>query len=166
MVQVQIKILIGEKVETTQGDVKQTENLVQKDLLQRNKDKGNKARSAQDERMIAQGKMDYIIKETELRQRDKAIKSHSQMPQKAGLYWAKVPQQMGVACPESNKIAIVKIVGDSPMLRIEWMLSHVKSQDDDGGVHTNLKIKPNVDPAKVEWGAEIHVPDDNLDKIV
>jgi len=86
----------------------------------------------------------------------------NKMPQKAGLYWAKVPQKRSVSYPESDKVAIVKIVGDSPMLRIEWMLSHVKSQDDDGGVHTNLKIKPNVDPAKVEWGSRIYVPDDNL----
>ena len=51
------------------------------------------------------------------------------------------------------------------MLYIEWVLSYVKLPDDDDNIPTNLKIHNNVDPSKVEWGAEIHVPDDNLDKI-
>ena len=89
----------------------------------------------------------------------------NKMPQKAGLYWAKVPQKRSVSYPESDKIAIVKIVGDAPMLYIEWVLSYVKLPDDDDNIPTNLKIHNNVDPSKVEWGAEIHVPDDNLDKI-
>jgi len=90
----------------------------------------------------------------------------NKMPQKAGLYWAKVPQKRSVSYPESDKIAIVKIVGAPPMLYIEWVLSYVKLPDDDDNIPTNLKIHNNVDPSKVEWGAEIHVPDDNLDKII
>ena len=58
---VQIKILTGGKVETTQGDEKQAEKLVQKDLLQRNKDKGDKAHKAQDEVKISYDLLDYLI---------------------------------------------------------------------------------------------------------
>ena len=81
MVQDPIKIHIGGKMETTQEDVKQAENLVQKDLLQRNKDKGDKARSAQDERMIAQGLADYIIKEVRSRQEKRAEENKTKATQ-------------------------------------------------------------------------------------
>ena len=150
MVQDQIKIHIGGKVETTQGDEKQAENLVQKDLLQKNKDKGDKARSAQDERMIAQGLVDYIIKEVRLRQKDKAIKSHSQMPTKPGLYWAKYSKEVNNATR-----LIINIIGAPPMLYIKWIFSTGRlDYMADATVHKD----GFPDPSEIDWGSEIEIP--------
>ena len=141
-------------METTQEDERQAEKVVQKDLLQRNKDKGDKVYKVQGERKTLQERMEAymerLTKETELRQRDKAIKSRSQMPTKPGLYWAKYSKEVNNATR-----LIINILGTPPMLYIKWIFSTGRlDYMADATVHKD----GFPDPSEIDWGSEIEIP--------
>ena len=94
--------------------------------------------------------MERLTKEAELRKKNNAIKSHSQMPTKPGLYWAKYSKEVNNATR-----LIINIIGAPPMLYIKWIFSTGRlDYMADATVHKD----GFPDPSEIDWGSEIEIP--------